>query len=756
MRPSAVNSFRLSTVLFSWYVVTYVLLPIPAVRPGLDESWRAFLTWTAGHNLQFGTEVIFTYGPWGFLLDPRGTSSAYPWQVLGRFVLAVGASVGIAYLAISWIRSAIPLWMWAAAIVLLAEPSHLMPVLLFLVTMPAAGELRVNRPVMLLVAFATGLAACTKFTCFVLVATVVPLLLLRRRLAIVAATCVGSFLLFWFAARQGVSNLPAFVSHSLELAGGYSSAMTFGYPSIELLPAFLVCALPLVQVARWITPRLNLETLARFGWLALCELQIFRLGLIRNDSEHHYQSFLVVGLPIALLMMALPSDTSWARPPWWKPVYGVLLAGGLAVSLLSSLSTVRQKAALFLESFRQYPVYARHLASSRASKPPLAAEDATVDVFPTELSYAIRKGLPLHNRPVIQAYSAYTRNLSATNAAFLDGRDAPRKIYLRVDSIDGRYPTLDDSLAWRSLLTRYRPSSVADEYIVFTQRERPVDYESRLILDREIHTDEFLDIPDAPGRLIWAELYVQRMVAGRLADLLFRSERMVLRVETAQRSQDFGLLPGTAAAGFLLSPSVNTQAAILEIFQAGSGGFYAENVRRIMIHRGRVASLEFGRNLKVRLYALALKASPQEVPGQLLMDLGRTLRTERPVGSVGFSPALTVGGGEVRLIVGSPSSGWIPQPAAKSVRVRYGIDGTQPDCSGEVAFRILFESGAGQERRLLWQTVHPFEAGRAWSAESTIDLPASGGQPILYFETNPLEASCGGVGAYWSDLRIAH
>jgi len=81
--------FWLSTAIFIWYLGTYVLLPIPAVRPGADESWRAFLTWAFEHHRQFGTEVIFTYGPWGFLLEPRGTVSAYPWQVLGRLVLAI-------------------------------------------------------------------------------------------------------------------------------------------------------------------------------------------------------------------------------------------------------------------------------------------------------------------------------------------------------------------------------------------------------------------------------------------------------------------------------------------------------------------------------------------------------------------------------------------------------------------------------------------------------------------------------------------
>ena len=78
------NVFWLSTVLFMWYLVTYVLLPIPAIRPAIDESWRAFLTWAFEHHKQFGIEVIFTYGPWGFLSGAEGNSQCLPVAGLGK------------------------------------------------------------------------------------------------------------------------------------------------------------------------------------------------------------------------------------------------------------------------------------------------------------------------------------------------------------------------------------------------------------------------------------------------------------------------------------------------------------------------------------------------------------------------------------------------------------------------------------------------------------------------------------------------
>ena len=145
--------------LFALQLVTYVMLPVKFPGDNLEESWKAFLGWAFQHKRQFGTEVIFTYGPWGFLWEPRGDSSLYPWQVIGRLFLAVSASLGTAYLAISWIRRSVLRWVWSAILILIAQPPSLVPMLLFLATGPSEPEDRWKHRVVILLAVATGLAA---------------------------------------------------------------------------------------------------------------------------------------------------------------------------------------------------------------------------------------------------------------------------------------------------------------------------------------------------------------------------------------------------------------------------------------------------------------------------------------------------------------------------------------------------------------------------------------------------------------------
>ncbi|HVH35435.1 MAG TPA: hypothetical protein VM847_15120, partial [Tahibacter sp.] len=41
---------------------------IPAAGDALDGSWTAVLSWAFSQGAQFGDDIVFTYGPLGFLI----------------------------------------------------------------------------------------------------------------------------------------------------------------------------------------------------------------------------------------------------------------------------------------------------------------------------------------------------------------------------------------------------------------------------------------------------------------------------------------------------------------------------------------------------------------------------------------------------------------------------------------------------------------------------------------------------------------
>src|SRR5437868_9859385 len=76
--------------LFTWRI-----WPVDGLRPlpGLDGSWKIGLHLAAVHGLVFGREVIFTYGPLGFLTQPLAVDTltgalSIAFSLLAWFALA--------------------------------------------------------------------------------------------------------------------------------------------------------------------------------------------------------------------------------------------------------------------------------------------------------------------------------------------------------------------------------------------------------------------------------------------------------------------------------------------------------------------------------------------------------------------------------------------------------------------------------------------------------------------------------------------
>ena len=81
--------------------------PLPA-KPGVDPSWGMVLVYAHRHGLQFGRDITFTYGPYGFLIS-RFSYDGVPlvrilWESAGKFALAATLVAMAASTFNSWFR----------------------------------------------------------------------------------------------------------------------------------------------------------------------------------------------------------------------------------------------------------------------------------------------------------------------------------------------------------------------------------------------------------------------------------------------------------------------------------------------------------------------------------------------------------------------------------------------------------------------------------------------------------------------------
>ncbi len=406
---------------------------------GVDSSWITGINLAAGRRMRFGHDIVFTYGPWGFLnaplaFDPWHTAAAF------AFTLAVaGATFAVAYAALRRVwqpaASAPAAFVLTATLVtlepgmrlvcagviaaiMLLERRHRDPSGTRLDLLAAPGFAAVAA-LLLQLKFSEGLAMLAVAGC-VAVFGLRPRDLVRTVPAAAVAYTLA-FLVAWFGAGQRAGDLLPWVRGSLEISSGYVEAMAreyqphlFGYVAAGALAAAVLVAGALVVRRGRDGAALGVLLLA----LAMLEFG-FKQGFTRHDIGHEFAFFALAGA-------SLVGMSRWLRRP--RPALIAALCallmvfGGLTAldpansrerlrrgtdSVLNSEYRDQQLAAAATAAQQHYQISARVLSA-------VAAHPVQIDPFETTAAWAY--SLNWRPVPVLQPYSAYTPYLDQLDA----------------------------------------------------------------------------------------------------------------------------------------------------------------------------------------------------------------------------------------------------------------------------------------------------------------------------------------------------
>ncbi len=477
-------------------LVTLSVYPLSAsVAPGarLDESWIAALYLAAGRSLDYGTEIVFTYGPLGYLTVPRIIS---PGMFAASIAYVVAAYAAAAYAIVATARRTLGL----VVAVLLAvftlsgfrivatedtvQVATASAALLGVAALLQADSLRRSRWWWWIVAGAGVLAAfhaLIRLNVGLLVVLLAALAIIAgaepgRRLrsaGLLGATFGAALVVLWTALGQDLGTLADYVLRSYEVIKGYSEAMGYedGRSSDYVVAALVTVAL--LGVAVWSARTLGLwRGAALVAAIALFEYSWFKQGFVRHEPDHHVLMFFGVAVPAALAA---------ARPPArWPVIATVVIAAGawafVARSGLDGFTGARTSWA----SYRELPAVLRsaearlpQLRQDVRSQEALDAETLrllqghTVHIAPSETVVAwAYPELRWHPLPTLQHYLGYTPALDRLNVeALADPRRAPERILrsvpeLRVSESPG---------ATLALLCRYREQYATERWQVLAR-----------------------------------------------------------------------------------------------------------------------------------------------------------------------------------------------------------------------------------------------------------------------------------------------
>jgi hypothetical protein len=467
--------------LLTWPVAG--LAPVPSI----DPSWVAGLYMEAAKGMHSGTQIIFTYGPLGFLDLPSlyevglGRIS-FAWTVVMQLTLCI---------SLLWASRAAFGLLIGVAVTLFTVALGFVDPILIVATVVGAGALlgdwspRAHRILALGAGALTGLEMLNSFRTgptLLVMALAILLALPGRRRALIefAGALLVSFLVLWFAAGQGVGNLGDYLVNTANIVGGYSATMVYIEPGHWWqVPAFvlgLAAVGALCVAATW--KRDNARRLGLAVMVAAVVFINFKHSVVRaspGNSAVFLAALLAIGLALA------PHTRRWiALGP-------VLLLAGLAILsndyILGTKLEFAQRASNFGEQLKIVTLPGRAQAEQRKGRESMQAlyaltgrqlallREKTVHIAPWEAGVAWAYDLDWDPLPVFQQYSAYTPRLDALNAAKLDSPSAPQLILWEnapaVDpgfaaavnfpgAIDARVPAWESPQEMVRMLCRYR------------------------------------------------------------------------------------------------------------------------------------------------------------------------------------------------------------------------------------------------------------------------------------------------------------
>jgi hypothetical protein len=564
--------------------ITLVGIPIMP-SPGLDSSWQVMLIHAHAAGLQFGKDVIFTWGPWGFLCNPyhMGDTAAVPillWQTVGQFAIAA-ALVFLTRDLVSWRR-------WAFALVFIGVHWMFLDTGYFTVISLAVLQGLMAREATLrqriLWAVALGFLAQLKFTYLVLcgvgIAASAVLITLRQSLWDAAAVIVGfgaSVLGFWMAGGQDIEGLYPYIRRGLEVSSGYADAMG----AEEVWPVFLWGGTGAILVAWFLLAswrRIPERSAAwcQCGFVAFLFYVMWKEGFIRADG-HVFGFFSLV----LILVPVLPGVFFPGRRLHAFDLVVPVLAFGLGFVEPGIYSKVTRivKERQYGNSHGLARIGSRiqimknewELASARAELPAIKAAvgDHPVDVLTVDMASALMNGLNLRARPVFQSYSAYTPGLEGWNLRFYQSSKAPDYVLWNPQLIDGRYPGQDDAMIVQAGAGHLVPVLREGGFTLYRRTSAFSGWpmERRELLRRAVKLAEWVDVPRQPAAVGLA-LLPRPTAIGRLRSLLYRPAALFIEgTDSRGAAHTWRILPRVAEAGFVLSPILDSPAEIEAYFK---------------------------------------------------------------------------------------------------------------------------------------------------------------------------------------------
>lgn len=541
---------------------------------GLEPSWQTALSLAHLADLDFGTDIVFTYGPLGFAEAVHQASFRWSVVALGLNLLLSWLALTAVYLStrlhgmstrMAWSTTgACALFLLlssATNVALLSSATNVAVVAgVFVLALSSSPGIARSGTYALLAAGGglAALAVAVKFTGVVLVVVLGLVAILEsekgqrwRRAGVAVGSFLGGLIAIWLLLGQPVEAIPAFMLNSFRVAAGFVD-MSTEHPSVTWGYPLLVASAPLIlhmTLSRWRD---------RPGWsLSIVAIVYFaaRQGFVRHDSHQDIYFSWLVPVIILLLLVHGPSAPTAARR---LPLRHLGLGAVALVSVIGFYGTRIVWVPGWIAEGSQRTLHlamlavdsglrereqnaARDAIKAEAAIPPEIAKELATGAWhaePIDVSVLWAYGAKWSPLPVIQSYSAYSAYLDELNGSALVSA-APRILERQHFAIDGRNPLWESPRARVEMACRYSRSAGSNGWQILDPAGTSCSNSTSLGEPIRVSTGTPVPVPELmPGpHLLLMVVEVEDPILERLTRLVWKDYRPVYVASDTRRNR---------------------------------------------------------------------------------------------------------------------------------------------------------------------------------------------------------------------------
>lgn len=535
-RLSIKEFFSFKGILLS-LLILFLLPKKLFIEPGLgvDASWQEAINMALNEKLVWGKDIIFTYGPLGYLSTNLPDHASKLMIVLFHLFISLNAVYFLLYLYRNFSKK--------SELILLTLGFLVIGKFLFLtdtITLFFFSLFHIfhflkhhNKLSFFIVSISSILAFYIKvnagiilnivFLLFILYALLFPVM--DRWKTVVLAS--AHYVLLWGLSFLLNTHFFEYILNSFPIIDAYNDAMVLVPDWFEFTFGMLI-VLTLIYFTSRSFKGIFKSHFEFFLWLnvAMIFYITFKQSFVRADI--HLDTFFK-GITFILILVYLFTTQNSTKQHAYLPI---VLCISISIGFLIKKPVERRfnkpSHPMIIANSSSGPydkLNARRLPERIRSE----IGNASVDLLGSETSFIFFNDLNYSPRPIIQSYSAYSPKLIDINSKKYKSTDGPEFILYHLGSIDDRNPFWDEPKTYLSLLTNYflkDSFSTVSTYgfnrlLLFKRSEKNISIHQKTIFDTIVHFNEEIKIPES-NNILFLEMECEYTLLGKARRILYQ------------------------------------------------------------------------------------------------------------------------------------------------------------------------------------------------------------------------------------------